>query len=94
MGVASNTPSQAIGAPSTTTMAQAGNGTGTEVMGGLAPPPGTTPDFVNPYSLQPSMISVFVFYLAITAITTLLRMYTKLYITKTPGWGDCTLSYS
>ncbi|MCJ1410693.1 hypothetical protein MMC19_004779 [Ptychographa xylographoides] len=71
-------------------MALAQNGTETEVLGGLAPPPGIVPDFVDPYSLQPAMIGVFAFYLAITAITTLLRMYTKLYITKTPGWGDYT----
>ncbi|MCJ1386538.1 hypothetical protein MMC17_009664 [Xylographa soralifera] len=71
-------------------MAQAGNDAENEVMGGLAPPLGITPDFVNPYSLQPTMIAVFASYLAITAITTLLRMYTKLYITKTPGWGDYT----
>ncbi|MCJ1241754.1 hypothetical protein MMC14_009760 [Varicellaria rhodocarpa] len=71
-------------------MLQAGNGNEPQVMGDLQPPPRVTPSFVNPYSLQPTLMAVFTFYLAITAVTTLLRMYTKLYITKTPGWGDYT----
>ena len=73
-------------------MAQAGNGLDASMLPGLAPPPGVTPDFVHPYSLRGPFIGMFAFYLAITAITTALRMYTKLYITKNLGWGDCMSS--
>ncbi|MCJ1225134.1 hypothetical protein MMC12_001783 [Toensbergia leucococca] len=71
-------------------MAQPDDGTQVQVLGGMVPPHGVTPNFVDPYSLQPVLIAMFAFYLAISTATTLLRMYTKLYISKNPGWGDYT----
>jgi len=58
---------------------------------GLAPPPGVVPNFVNPYSLESIQIVSAVLCLALALLSTLLRMYTKLFIIKTHGWEDCKL---
>ena len=58
-------------------------------IGALAPPPGVVPNFINPYSIQKSLIASSVVCLALTSLTTAIRLYTKLYIVNAHGWEDC-----
>ena len=56
---------------------------------GLAPPPGVVPNFVDPYSLESIQIASTVLCLTLALLSTLLRMYAKLFIIKAYGWEDC-----
>ena len=58
-------------------------------IGALAPPSGVTPNFIDPYSIQNSLIAWSVVCLTLTSLTTAIRLYTKLYIVKAHGWEDC-----
>jgi len=57
---------------------------------GLAPPPGVVPNFVDPYTLQPTIIGSGVVCLTVATIAVWMRMYTKLIIIKSAGWEDWT----
>lgn len=60
--------------------------------GGLPPPPGVTPNFTNPYSVQPTIIATLVICIVVPSIFVFLRVYTKLFLAKTHGWEDCKCS--
>lgn len=59
------------------------------IIGGLPPPAGITPNFVNPHSIAREMGILFVFFLFLSSASTMLRLYTKFFIMKDHGWGDC-----
>lgn len=56
---------------------------------GLPPPPGVTPNFVNPESVTGQAHVVFVMCLVFSTLFVFLRMYTKLILLKSHGWEDC-----
>lgn len=58
-------------------------------IGGLRPPPGVTPNFVDPYSTRAYFILTFVMCVTVTSIFILVRAYTKMYIIKSHQWEDC-----
>lgn len=58
-------------------------------IGALPAPSGVTPNFINPYSIQTSLVISGVLCLALTTLTTAIRLYTKLLIVKAHGWPDC-----
>ena len=60
---------------------------------GLQPPAGIIPNFVNPPSLENVQIAAAVVCLVLATLTTLLRMYTKMFIIKAVGWEDCECSH-
>ncbi|MCJ1424105.1 hypothetical protein MMC29_001992 [Sticta canariensis] len=62
----------------------------TSIIGGLPPPPGVTPNFVNPESLHSEWVLMMSMCLAFTTIFVGLRLYTKLVIIKSHGWEDYT----
>ncbi|KAF2228421.1 hypothetical protein EV356DRAFT_581600 [Viridothelium virens] len=56
---------------------------------GLLNPSGAPPNFAHPSSESGAFFGVCIFYLMLTTITTLLRMYTRIWIVKSVGWPDC-----
>lgn len=54
----------------------------------LEPPKGVTPNFVDPYSLQPLTIGIVVLCLVLTAIATGIRVYTRVRTVK-GHWEEC-----
>ncbi|MCJ1375713.1 hypothetical protein MMC20_006950 [Loxospora ochrophaea] len=68
------------------------NASGPLILGALPPPEGVTPNFVNPYSIQPALIGTLVAALSVSTIFVFLRMYTKLFIRKSTGLEDSGLS--
>ena len=70
------------------------NASGPLILGALPPPEGVTPNFVNPYSIQPALIGTLVAALSVSTIFVFLRMYTKLFIRKSTGLEDCMLFLS
>ena len=58
-------------------------------IGALPAPSGITPNFIDPYSIQTSLIMSGVLCLTLTTLTTAIRLYTKLLIIKAHGWADC-----
>ncbi|KAF2230506.1 hypothetical protein EV356DRAFT_340296 [Viridothelium virens] len=65
--------------------------TPSNVLPGLPPPPGTVPNFVNPYSIAGSLKATNILFIVLTSLTTLARIYTKLFIIKSYGWPDYTI---
>ncbi|MCJ1471167.1 hypothetical protein MMC07_009815, partial [Pseudocyphellaria aurata] len=65
-----------------------GQSNGSQPIGGLPPPPGVTPNFVDPYSLRRFFILTFVMCVTVTTIFILVRAYTKTYIIKAHEWED------
>ncbi|MCJ1469836.1 hypothetical protein MMC07_008478 [Pseudocyphellaria aurata] len=65
-----------------------GHSNGSQPIGGSAPPPGVTPNFVDPYSLQRFFILTFVMCVTVTTIFIFVRAYTKIYIIKSHEWED------
>ena len=59
------------------------------IQGGLPPPPGVKPDFVHPYTVQPFIKLCLALCIGLSTVFVWLRMYTKLFITRTPAWEDC-----
>lgn len=55
----------------------------------IKPPPGITPNFENPETKAPQLISVVVGFLTVTSFFVLLRVYTRIYISKAFGIDDC-----
>lgn len=58
-------------------------------IGGLPPPPGVTPNFVNPESARGQAHVVFIMCLVFSTLFVSLRMYTRLILIKSHGWEDC-----
>ena len=63
------------------------------IAGGLPPPSGVVPDFAHPYSLQKYGVATQVVCLITTTVLVFLRMYAKVFITKTLGYEDCKAPY-
>lgn len=61
----------------------------THIVGGLAPPPGVTPNFVNPDSLHTEWVLTLSTCIIFPTIFIMLRTYTKLILIKSHGWEDC-----
>ena len=61
---------------------------------GLAPPPGVTPNFIDPPSIHLEASIALVICLAVTTPLVWLRLYTRLYIMKSHGLDDCKLPTS
>ena len=61
------------------------------VVGGLPPPPGVIPNFVNPHSIADAVKVLDVIWIVLATLTTVIRLYTKIYILKAHGWADCML---
>ena len=55
----------------------------------LEPPPGVTPNFVNPHSLATTLIAVNGVFVALMLIALSIRIYTKGMILRSLGWDDC-----
>ena len=54
-----------------------------------APPLGVTPNFVDPESCGNAVIVVLTVFSALTTLVVVLRMYTRMCISKSVGWDDC-----
>ncbi|KAI9794021.1 MAG: hypothetical protein M1816_006646 [Peltula sp. TS41687] len=54
----------------------------------LKPPPGVTPNFVDPPTLRPYLIGTAVACGSVSGLFVLLRMYTKVFISRSFGWDD------
>lgn len=61
-----------------------------DTVGAWPPPPGVTPNFINPESIGYRIIVVSVLFPAITIPIVLLRLYTKRYILGVVHPDDCT----
>ncbi|KAI9842653.1 MAG: hypothetical protein M1837_007020 [Sclerophora amabilis] len=57
---------------------------------GLAPPPGVTPNLVNPDNLDVYLVVSLTLCLTLTTLAIGTRMYTKGFITRSLGWDDYT----
>lgn len=57
---------------------------------GLAPPPGVTPDFTSPYTLQPYQTLTVAGCIIVTSVMVAARLYTKVYVMKALKWEDHT----
>lgn len=56
----------------------------------LQPPPGLTPNLVNPTSaFQQMLVAIYVTSLILTSIVVPLRLYTKIFIVKSWALEDC-----
>lgn len=61
----------------------------TPEIGGLPPPPGVIPNFINPYSITTVGLGANILFLTLTTITTAIRCYTKVLVIQKQGWDDC-----
>lgn len=59
------------------------------MLGGLPPPPGVVPNFVNPNSIANTIRAVAVSLAVLTTFSIAIRLYTKIFIVKAHGWEDC-----
>lgn len=55
----------------------------------MKPPPGVTPNFINPPSIGNTIIVVNVVFLTLMLGFVILRIYTKGVLTRSLGWDDC-----
>ena len=55
----------------------------------LQPPPGVTPNFINPPSIANAIITVSRLFLVLMLAAVSMRIYTKGVIIRTLGWDDC-----
>lgn len=56
---------------------------------GLEPPPGVTPDFESPYTLQPYQALTVAACIILTTVMVVARLFTKIKIIKAVKWEDC-----
>lgn len=59
------------------------------VIPALAPPNGTTSNFVNPENRADAYIAVAGVFIGPAAVSVMLRLYVRIAIQKTPWWDDC-----
>lgn len=52
------------------------------------PPPGVTPNFVNPPSLRDPTITANAVFLSLSTVFVLLRIYTRKWLTRMLKWDD------
>lgn len=57
--------------------------------GALEPPPGVTPNFVDPFSLVKYDVFGQSMCLAVSTLMVGMRMYSKSHLIKSVGWEDC-----
>ena len=60
----------------------------------LPPPPGVTPNFVNPANLDKLTIAIFTLCMILATLTVILRMWTKICIIRQTSIDDCISSSS
>jgi hypothetical protein len=66
----------------------------------MVPPPGTTPNFVNPANLNHVVVLTLILCMVFSTLAVAMRMYTKLFIIRKTAFEDCmslrraTLSWS
>ncbi len=53
------------------------------------PPPGVAPNFNNPESRMQGLVVTAVCFTVIAGICVCLRMYTRIFLTRSVGWDDC-----
>jgi hypothetical protein len=54
----------------------------------VGPPPGTQPNFINPPSRGPEMVSVSIAMTTLACAVVLARVYIKTFVTKAFDWSD------
>lgn len=54
------------------------------------PPPGVIPNFVNPKSTAGEATAVTIVFTIVMLLFVLVRMYTKIFVSRSRGWDDCT----
>jgi hypothetical protein len=59
------------------------------IVGGLPPPDGVVPNFVNPDSIGPALKALLGFFVVLSTIDTFIRLYASFRIIKAHGWEDC-----
>lgn len=64
-----------------------------QIFGALPPPPGVTPNFVDPYSISGYIIATSVACFGFSTLLVWARMYTRFYITMSHGWDDCEFKF-
>ena len=57
----------------------------------LLPPPGVTPNFINPPSLGSELLIASIICLTFMALFAGMRFYTKIVIKNCLGWDDCKI---
>lgn len=55
------------------------------------PPDGVTPDFNSPNPLGALYIAIATCLLIISTMFVAMRLYTKIFLTRSPGWDDCKM---
>lgn len=58
------------------------------IVGGLPPPPGTTPNFVNPESRHRQTVAALGVCLTFTTFFVWTRLYSVFFIIRSHGWAD------
>lgn len=67
--------------------------TATDLKPALAPPPGVTPNFIDPPSQGYVTVVVMVFVLSLTTPIVLARLYTRHFINRRLWWDDCRFQW-
>lgn len=55
----------------------------------MPPPPGVTPNFVNPQNRTDVYVVVYTIFSSLVVLFVSLRFYAKIWITRSVGWDDC-----
>ena len=55
----------------------------------LQPPPGVTPNFVNPPTIAPALVTVNAVFLALMIVAVSIRIFSKGVLLRSLGWDDC-----
>lgn len=58
----------------------------------MAPPPGMTPNFIDPPNLQHVVILILTVCTSLATLTVMLRIFTKIFIIHQTTFDDCTFS--
>lgn len=56
------------------------------------PPPGVTPNFVDPPDHQLGVVPILIVFNSLATIALALRLYTKIHILKLVGWEDAAIT--
>lgn len=59
----------------------------------MAPPPGVTPNFIDPPNLRHIVVLVLTLCMSFSTVAILMRMYTKLFILRKTAFEDCRYQY-
>ncbi len=57
------------------------------------PPPGVTPNLINPENLRTSVVILSTLVFSISFLAVSIRMYTKWYVIRSVGWDDCKFCF-